>query len=104
MLYFLWWFVAGPIVGWLLGRLMRAAHNPWLDALVGLIGAIVAGTLCTFTGVATSVSPLEAILIGAGGALVVTFAFQKIIGEKVSPTSKPSSGRSYTSYKSRMGK
>lgn len=104
MLNFLWWFVAGPLAGWLLGRLMRSAHNPWLDALAGLIGAILAGTLCALTGLAASFSPIEAILIGAAGALVVTFGFQKALGGTAAAAQKQSGTRSYTSYKSRIGK
>jgi ammonia channel protein AmtB len=71
---------------------------------MGLIGAILAGTLCAVVGFADSISPLEAILIGAAGAVAVTFGFQKVLGNKLSAAPRQTSGRSYTSYKSRMGK
>jgi uncharacterized membrane protein YeaQ/YmgE (transglycosylase-associated protein family) len=104
MLNFLWWFAAGPLVGWGLGRLMRSGHNPWLDALAGLVGAILAGTVCALTGLADSTAPLEALVIAVAGALVVTFCFHKAVGGKIAASAKRSGSRSYTSYKSRMGK
>lgn len=105
MLNFLWWFVAGPIVGWLAGRLMRSGHNGWLDALSGLVGAILAGTLCEFLGLAVNYTWEESALTGAAGALVVTFIIRKVIAGKSDALPQRASNRSsYTSYKSRMGK
>ena len=104
MLSFLWWFVAGPAAGWLFGRLMRSTHSAWMDALAGLIGAIFAGTVATLTGIVDSTAPLEAILVAAAGALIVTFILHKSLRGKAQIEARPGSGRSYTSYKSRLGK
>jgi uncharacterized membrane protein YeaQ/YmgE (transglycosylase-associated protein family) len=105
MFNFLWWFVAGPIVGWLAGRLMRSGHNGWMDALSGLVGATLAGTLCEFAGFAVNYTWVESVLTGSAGALVVTFIFRKVIAGKTESLPRQASTRSsYTSYKSRMGK
>ena len=104
MLNFLWWFVVGPLVGWLAGKLMRAGGSPWLDAAAGLVGAIVIGTACDLLGFIVSSSGLDAALSGAAGALVVTFVFRKVIAKDSEALPNPSSRKSYTSYKSRLGK
>jgi uncharacterized membrane protein YeaQ/YmgE (transglycosylase-associated protein family) len=106
MLNFLWWFFVGPFVGWIAGRFMRNSQNPWLDALAGLVGAFLLGTLCELAGFNVTYTPLDAALTGAAGALVVTLAFRIAMSQKKTGAAKSSGSRagSYTSYKSRMGK
>ena len=105
MLFFLWWFVVGPVVGWVVGRLMRSGHNGWLDALAGLIGAILIGTICDLVGFSSASTPVDAMISGVGGALIVSFLFGKLVpGKSVALPGRPSARSSYTSYKSRMGK
>ena len=104
MLNFLLWFVVGPLVGWLAGRLMRAGGSAWLDAAAGLVGAIVVGTACDLVGFTVSDSLVGSALSGAAGALAVTWVFRKLIAKESDALAKPSSRKSYTSYKSRMGK
>jgi uncharacterized membrane protein YeaQ/YmgE (transglycosylase-associated protein family) len=107
MFNFLWWFVVGPIVGWLVGKVMRSAHNGWFDVLAGLFGAIAVGTFCELAGISATYTPLVACFSGGAGALIVTFIFCKVIGAKaaaIAPRAPASRSSSYTSYKSRMGK
>ncbi len=105
MLNFLWWFLVGPLVGWVAGRLMRTRQAWWLDAIAGLVGAILAGTACELLGLDFSSTEIGAVLVAAAGALIVTFVFRKVAGEKLATLPKRSSTRSsYTSYKSRIGK
>jgi len=105
MLNFLWWFLVGPIVGWIVGRLLRSSHNGWIDALVGLVGAILVGTAVEFAGFSPTYTAVDACISGGAGALIVTFFVGKVIAKKSVALPKPSSSRSsYTSYKSRIGK
>jgi uncharacterized membrane protein YeaQ/YmgE (transglycosylase-associated protein family) len=106
MLNYLWWFIGGPIAGWLTGRLMRSPGWGGLDLLAGLVGGIVGGTLYEIAGFNPAYTPLSAAIVGAAGGIVVTFIFRKIAGRRPDASApKQSSGRgSYTSYKSRMGK
>lgn len=105
MLNFLWWFVIGPIAGWLVGVLMKTRHIGWLNAAAGLVGAVLAGVGVEILGFEPSRTDLGAALTGAAGAVSVTFIFARVIAQK-SASARPSSSRSrsYTSYKSRMGK
>jgi uncharacterized membrane protein YeaQ/YmgE (transglycosylase-associated protein family) len=105
MLNFLWWFVVGPLVGFLAGKLMKTSHSGWLNAVAGLFGAILGGTLCEFAGFAATYTWVEACLSGGAGALLVAIIFGKLLGNKTASAPRQSSSRStYTSYKSRMGK
>jgi len=105
MLNFLLWFVVGPVVGWLAGRVMRTNHNGWLDALAGLVGAILVGTGCELFGLDFSSTPIGAAVTAAAAAVVVTILFRVTAGDKLASATKPGNRRSsYTSYKSRMGK
>jgi uncharacterized membrane protein YeaQ/YmgE (transglycosylase-associated protein family) len=101
---FLVWFVIGPIVGWLTGILMRKPGNGWLDAVAGLIGAFLLGTICDLLALDASDTLLTATLFGAAGALAVTFIFRKVLSRKANGAPKGPSAGSYTSYKSRMDK
>ena len=104
MLNFLWWFVVGPVVGWVTGRVMRAQGGWWLDVIAGLIGAFVVGTACTLLGLDFASSQEGAPLVGAIGALVVVIVFRWSTRNKSAMAQPRPSSRSYTSYKSRMQK
>jgi uncharacterized membrane protein YeaQ/YmgE (transglycosylase-associated protein family) len=105
VLNFVWWFLVGPIAGWLVGKVMKTSHIGWLNAAAGLVGAVLAGVLTELLGFDPSRTGLGAALTGAAGAITVTFIFAKVIAPKSTPAQSSSSkSRSYTSYKSRMGK
>jgi uncharacterized membrane protein YeaQ/YmgE (transglycosylase-associated protein family) len=104
MLSFLWWFVVGPAVGWLTGKLMRIPGNGLLPAVSGLVGAFLVGTVCDLLDFELSASGPGAILIGIVGALVVTIIFCKVVKKDAQGTPRLAGTRSYTSYKSRMRK
>jgi uncharacterized membrane protein YeaQ/YmgE (transglycosylase-associated protein family) len=103
MFNFVWWFVAGPIAGFLTGRLMRAPHG-WIDALTGLLGAILVGTVMTLAGLNPTYTEIESVLIAAAGGALVAYVFRKVSAPKRDPALPKGGSRSYTSYKSRMGK
>jgi uncharacterized membrane protein YeaQ/YmgE (transglycosylase-associated protein family) len=105
-LSFLWWFVAGPIAGWLTGRLMRSPGLGLMDALAGTVGGLVFGVAGEMLGLNTSDTGLAAVIAAAIGAIVVTFAFRKSVGKRMEDVSAPkhAGARSYTSYKDRMRK
>ena len=105
MFNFLWWFVAGPIAGWLTGRLMRSPGMGLMDALAGTIGGLVFGIVGEMVGLNTSDTGLAAAIAATLGAIVVTFIFRKSIGKKIGGSEPRQAGtRSYTSYKDRMRK
>lgn len=104
MLNFLWWFVVGPIVGWVTGRVMRAQGGWWLDVIAGLIGAFVMGTACTLLDLDFVNSPEGSALVGGVGALIVVLVFRWSTRNKNAMALPRSGSRSYTSYKSRMRK
>jgi uncharacterized membrane protein YeaQ/YmgE (transglycosylase-associated protein family) len=104
MLTFLWWFVVGPGVGWLTGKLMRIPGKGLLPAIAGLVGAFLVGAVCDLLDLEISASGPGSILIGIVGALVVTVIFCKVVKKDSQGTPRIASDRSYTSYKSRMRK
>jgi uncharacterized membrane protein YeaQ/YmgE (transglycosylase-associated protein family) len=104
MLSFLWWFVVGPAVGWLTGKLMRISGNGLLPAISGLVGAFLVGTVCDLLDLEISSSGPGSILIGIVGALLVTVIFCKVVKKDAQGTPRLANTRSYTSYKSRMRK
>jgi uncharacterized membrane protein YeaQ/YmgE (transglycosylase-associated protein family) len=105
MLNFLWWFVAGPIAGWLTGRLMRSPGLGLMDALAGILGGTVFGIAGEMVGLNTSGTELNAAIAAAIGAIIVTIVFRKSIGKKLGDAApKQAATRSYTSYKDRMRK
>ena len=67
------WLIVGGVVGWLASLLMRtdAQQGLFLNIVVGVVGAFVAGLL--FTGGTINQAPLsvEAIVISLVGAVVL---------------------------------
>ncbi len=105
MLNFLWWFVVGPAVGWLTGKVMRTPASGLMAAISGLVGAFLVGTVCDLLDFEFSGSIPGSMLIGMVGAFLSTFVFCKVIARDTHAPSRPATGRSsYTSYKSRMRK
>jgi uncharacterized membrane protein YeaQ/YmgE (transglycosylase-associated protein family) len=46
-MHFLWWIIVGLIAGWATGKIMRGeGYGPFLDIVIGIIGAIVGGGSC----------------------------------------------------------
>lgn len=104
MFNFLWSFVVGPIAGWLTGRLMRSRGIGWLDIIAGLVGALIVSTVFALFGSEFSTTEFGTVLISAAGAAAVTYLFHKVAAKNPDGLPKAGSGRSYTSYKSRMSK
>jgi uncharacterized membrane protein YeaQ/YmgE (transglycosylase-associated protein family) len=104
MLSFLWWFIVGPAVGWLTGKMMRVPGNGLLAAVSGLVGAFLVGTVCDLLDFELSGSVAGSVLIGIVGALIVTIIFCKVVAKDAKGTPRMAATRSYTSYKSRMGR
>jgi uncharacterized membrane protein YeaQ/YmgE (transglycosylase-associated protein family) len=71
-MYILWWIVVGLVAGWATGKIMRGAgYGVLADIGLGVVGAVVGGTIMSSLGVYTSGGMLPTILVAILGAVVV---------------------------------
>ena len=71
-MYVVWWIVVGLIAGWATGKIMRGAgYGVLMDIGLGIVGAVVGGTLMRSLGFTTSGGLIPAILVAILGAVVV---------------------------------
>lgn len=77
MINFLVWLIVGGILGWIASIVMRtdAQQGPFLNIIVGIVGAFVAGLVLTpMLGVGTindSNFSLPALMLSLGGAVIL---------------------------------
>ncbi len=71
-MYVVWWIIVGLVAGWATGKIMRGAgYGVLTDIGLGIVGAVVGGTLMRFLGVYPSGGLISAILVAILGAVVV---------------------------------
>ena len=104
MLDILWWLVIGPFAGWLTGRLLRTSTSAWMDAFAGVLGAAVAGTLSNLLGFTMVLGIIALLVFPTVGAIGLTVIYHKVTPREPAGRRTAARNRSYTSYRSRMGK
>jgi uncharacterized membrane protein YeaQ/YmgE (transglycosylase-associated protein family) len=71
-MYVVWWIIVGLVAGWATGKIMRGAgYGVLMDIGLGIVGAVVGGTLMRHLGVYPSGGLIPAILVAILGAVVV---------------------------------
>ncbi len=77
MINFIVWLIAGAVVGWVASRLMHTQSGLFVNIIVGIVGAFVAGLVLTpLLGIGTinqNVFSLPALLVSLGGAVILLF-------------------------------
>lgn len=82
-MHFIWWILVGLIAGWLTGKLMKGGgYGFFVDIILGIIGAIVGGSVARFLGISPAGGLIYTILIATGGAILVVFLFRLITGRR----------------------
>jgi uncharacterized membrane protein YeaQ/YmgE (transglycosylase-associated protein family) len=70
---FLWWIIVGLIAGWATGKIMRGAgYGFFVDIIVGIVGAVIGGAGMRAAGFPGPGGGIYTILVGLGGAAVLT--------------------------------
>ena len=71
-MYVVWWIIVGLVAGWATGKIMRGAgYGVLADIGLGVVGAVVGGTITRALGVATAGGLIPTILVAILGAVVV---------------------------------
>jgi uncharacterized membrane protein YeaQ/YmgE (transglycosylase-associated protein family) len=79
MLRLLWWIIVGVIAGWATGKIMRSPRQGFLvDFVIGIIGAIVGGSIMRAVGFAGHGGMIYTILVAILGAVILTFLYRLI--------------------------
>lgn len=77
MINFIVWLIAGAIVGWVARQIMHTQSGLFLNIVVGIVGAFVAGLVLTpLLGIPTinqNVFSLPALLVSLAGAVILLF-------------------------------
>ena len=72
LIAFLIWIVVGAIIGWLAGLLVAGGGFGFvLDALIGILGSVVAGWLFPHLGISIGAGLIGSILASVVGAVIV---------------------------------
>lgn len=75
LLAFIIWIVVGAIIGWLAGLLVQGGGFGFIvDALIGILGSVVAGWLFPYLGISLGGGLIGAILASVIGAVIVAIA------------------------------
>jgi uncharacterized membrane protein YeaQ/YmgE (transglycosylase-associated protein family) len=76
---FVWFILIGLIAGWLAGQIMKGGGYGIIgDIVVGVIGALIGGSLFRTFGVSMGGGQLGAILIATIGAIVLIFLLRLV--------------------------
>ncbi len=71
-MYVLGWIVVGLVAGWATGKIMRGAgYGALMDIGLGIVGAVVGGTIMRSLGFYASAGLISAVLVAILGAVVV---------------------------------
>ena len=72
LLAFIIWIVVGAIIGWLAGLLVQGGGFGFIaDALIGILGSVVAGWLFPYLGFSLGSGLIGTILASVVGAVIV---------------------------------
>jgi uncharacterized membrane protein YeaQ/YmgE (transglycosylase-associated protein family) len=75
LLAFVIWVVVGALIGWLAGLLVQGGGFGFIvDALIGILGSVVAGWLFPYLGISLGGGWIGAILASVIGAVIVAVA------------------------------
>jgi uncharacterized membrane protein YeaQ/YmgE (transglycosylase-associated protein family) len=93
-MHFLWWIIVGLVAGWATGKIMRGeGYGPFLDILIGIIGAIVGGWIMRALGFSGQGGMIYTILLAIGGAVVLTWLFRLVTGNRGAGSGRSGLGR-----------
>jgi uncharacterized membrane protein YeaQ/YmgE (transglycosylase-associated protein family) len=82
-MHLLWWIIVGLIAGGATGKIMRGAgYGPFMDIVIGIIGAIVGGWIMGAVGFQGQGGMIYTILVAIGGAVIFTWLYRLIAGPR----------------------
>ena len=84
MLNFIVWLIAGAIIGWLASELMGTREGLWLDIVVGVVGAFLAGYILTpllhISTINQGNFSIPGLLVSLGGAVILLAVVRLLSG------------------------
>ena len=84
MLTLVWWIIVGLIAGWLTGKIMSGGgYGPFMDIIIGIIGAVAGGYLMSHLGFAGSGGLIYTIVVAVIGAVILTLLLRLITRGRV---------------------
>jgi uncharacterized membrane protein YeaQ/YmgE (transglycosylase-associated protein family) len=79
----LWWILVGLVAGWLTGKVMKGSGFGFLgDIIVGILGALAGGFIFEHLRFAGQGGLLYSILVATLGAIILTWLFRLITGNR----------------------
>jgi len=82
-MHLLWWVIVGLIAGWATGKIMRGSgFGPFMDIVVGIVGAIVGGWIMRALGFAGQGGTIYTILVAILGAVILTWIVRLFTGNR----------------------
>jgi len=83
-MYFLAWIVIGAVVGWGAGRVFQGnGYGPFMDALMGIGGAVVGGLLARSAGFVGYGGTIITSLVAMVGAALLTVLAAYVNGRRI---------------------
>ena len=78
----IFWIIAGLIAGWLTGKLMKGdGYGPFMDIIIGIIGALVGGFLMSHLfGASAQGGLIYTVIVAVIGAVILTVILRLITG------------------------
>jgi uncharacterized membrane protein YeaQ/YmgE (transglycosylase-associated protein family) len=77
---FFWFGLVGWVAGWVTGKSMKCqSHSPWTDALMGLIGGLLAGYPLRPLVAPNNWGLLVAVLAATAGGVVMTWTVHRLL-------------------------
>ncbi len=77
---FFWFGLVGWVAGWVTGKSMKCqSHSPWMDALIGLLGGLLAGYPMHPLVAANNWGLLVGVLAATAGGVLLTWAVHRVL-------------------------
>lgn len=84
MFTLIWWIIVGLIAGWLTGKIMSGGgYGPFMDIIIGIIGAVAGGYLMSHLGFAGSGGMVYTIVVAVIGAVILTLLLRLVTRGRV---------------------